>query len=34
MFFEGDIQSGIALAIRQAKQVVCFIQGAITAAEK
>ena len=27
MFFEGDLQSGIALAIQQAKRVVCFVRG-------
>ncbi|KAL1959600.1 hypothetical protein VTO42DRAFT_1635 [Malbranchea cinnamomea] len=25
MFYEGDLQSGIALAIREAKQVICFV---------
>lgn len=27
MFFEGDLQSGIALAIQQTKRVVCFVRG-------
>ncbi len=28
MFYEGDLQSGITLAIQQAKLVVCFVHGA------
>jgi hypothetical protein len=27
MFFEGDLQSGIALAIQDSKLVACFIRG-------
>lgn len=27
MFYEGDLQSGIALAIQQVKRVVCFVRG-------
>jgi hypothetical protein len=27
MFYDGDLQSGIALAVREAKSVICFIQG-------
>lgn len=27
MFYEGDLQGGIALALRDAKRVVCFIRG-------
>lgn len=28
MFYEGDLQSGISLAIQQVKSVVCFVRGA------
>ena len=28
MFFEGDLQSGIALALSESKSVACFIKGA------
>lgn len=27
MFFEGDLQSGIALAIKDSKLVACFVRG-------
>lgn len=27
MFYQGDLQSGIALAVREAKSVVCFVRG-------
>lgn len=27
MFYEGDLQSGIALAMQQAKMVLCFVTG-------
>jgi hypothetical protein len=27
MFYQGDLQSGIALAVRDAKSVVCFVRG-------
>jgi hypothetical protein len=27
MFYEGDLQSGIALAVQQAKSVLCFVTG-------
>jgi hypothetical protein len=27
MFYEGDLQSGIALAVQQAKSVLCFVIG-------
>jgi hypothetical protein len=27
MFYEGDLQSGIALAVREAKHVICLVQG-------
>jgi hypothetical protein len=27
MFYEGDLQSGIALAVQQAKSVLCFVRG-------
>ena len=29
MFYEGDVQSGINLAIQQNKSVVCFIKGTL-----
>lgn len=28
MFFDGDLQSGIALALSQSKSVACFVKGA------
>ena len=27
MFFEGDLQSGIALALSESKSVACFVKG-------
>lgn len=27
MFYQGDLQSGIALAVRETKSVVCFVRG-------
>lgn len=27
MFYEGDLQSGITLAVREAKSVICFVRG-------
>jgi len=27
MFHKGDLQSGIALAVQQAKAVLCFVEG-------
>ena len=27
MFFDGDLQSGIALALRENKSVACFVKG-------
>lgn len=27
MFFDGDLQSGIALALSQSKSVACFVKG-------
>lgn len=27
MFYEGDLQSGIALAIQESKLVACFVRG-------
>ena len=29
MFFQGSLQEGIALAVSQAKAVVCFVRGAL-----
>lgn len=29
MFFQGNLQEGIALAVSQAKAVVCFVRGAL-----
>lgn len=31
MFFQGSLQEGIALAVSQAKAVVCFVRGAFVA---
>ena len=28
MFYEGDLQSGIAASLRESKSVVCFVRGA------
>lgn len=28
MFHEGDLQTGIALAIQESKSVICFVTGA------
>lgn len=30
MFHEGDLQSGIALAVQEGKAVVCFVRGKFT----
>lgn len=27
MFYEGDLQSGITLAVSEAKHVICFVRG-------
>ena len=27
MFYDGDLQSGIALALKESKLVVCFVKG-------
>lgn len=27
MFYQGDLQSGIATAMREAKPVICFVRG-------
>ena len=29
MFFDGDLQSGIALALRDSKYVACFVKGVL-----
>lgn len=34
MFYEGDLQSGIATALRESKQVVCFVKGKYHAYEE
>ena len=31
MFYEGDLQSGIGLAVQQSKAVLCFVHGRLPA---
>lgn len=31
MFYQGDLQEGIGLAVREAKAVVCFVRGKLPA---